>query len=73
MEKHIIHKNENIGEALRRINDLSGGVMTLLVTDPVSGVMLGTLTDGDIRRGLLGGASLYHPVWRIMNTAFSAS
>ncbi len=72
MEKHIIQKNENIGEALRRINDLSGGVMTLLVTDPVSGVMLGTLTDGDIRRGLLGGASLDHPVWRIMNTAFSA-
>ncbi len=72
MDKHLIYRNETIKEALRRINDLSGGVMTLIVTDPVAHTMLGTLTDGDIRRGLLDGASLDHPVWRVMNTAFRA-
>ena len=72
MEKHIIYKNETVREALHRINDLSGGVMTLIVADPVSLRMLGTLTDGDIRRGILCGTSLDNPVWQVMNTDFSA-
>lgn len=72
MERHIIHRHDTIGEALRRINDLSGGVMTLVVTDAETGTMTGTLTDGDIRRGLLAGAQLGDEVWRVMNTTFKA-
>ena len=58
MQQHIITENATIIEALRRLNSLSGGVMTLAVTDS-DRRMTGTLTDGDIRRGLLDGASTH--------------
>ncbi len=57
MKKHIIASDASLLEALDRLNGLSGGAMTLFVTEP-DGKMTGTLTDGDIRRALLGGASL---------------
>ncbi len=57
MKKHIIASDASLLEALDRLNGLSGGAMTLFVTEP-DGKMAGTLTDGDIRRALLGGASL---------------
>ena len=56
MNRHIIHQYATIIEALRRLNELSGDVMTLIVTDE-SNRMLGTVTDGDIRRGLLNGVT----------------
>lgn len=58
-------------EALRMLNDLSGSAMTLFVTDE-AGRMTGTLTDGDIRRGLLAGASPSDPVSKIMHRDFTA-
>ena len=45
MNRHIIHQYATIIEALRRLNELSGDVMTLIVTDE-SNRMLGTVTDG---------------------------
>lgn len=71
MKRHIITEKATIIEALRRLNDLSGGVMTLAVTDN-DGRMTGTLTDGDIRRGLLDGASLSDPVAKVMHRQFRA-
>lgn len=71
MKRHIITEKATIIEALRRLNDLSGGVMTLAVTDN-DGRMTGTLTDGDIRRGLLDGASLTDPVTKVMHRQFRA-
>lgn len=56
-DKHIISSQATIRDALGKLNELSGRVMTLFVTEP-SGRLLGTLTDGDIRRGLLAGACL---------------
>ncbi|MCM1028241.1 MAG: sugar phosphate nucleotidyltransferase [Pseudoflavonifractor sp.] len=61
MTNHIIPSSASILEALQRLNDLSGHVMTLFVVEP-DGRMSGSLTDGDIRRGLLAGASLDSPV-----------
>lgn len=72
MEKYIIPATETIRRALGRLNDLSGGVMTLLVTNSLTGEMVGTLTDGDIRRGILAGASLDDSVADIMKTTFKA-
>ncbi|MBD5225597.1 MAG: NTP transferase domain-containing protein [Bacteroidales bacterium] len=72
MDKYIIPATETIHNALSRLNDLSGGVMTLLVTNPITGEMVGTLTDGDIRRGILAGARLDNPVADIMKTTFKA-
>ncbi len=57
--------------ALRRLNDLSGEVMTLVVTD-AEGRLRGTVTDGDIRRALIRGTRLEAPVSAVMNTDFAA-
>jgi len=44
----------------------SEGLQLGLVTDE-QGKLLGTVTDGDVRRGILKGISLEGPVARIMN------
>lgn len=54
---HEIDRRCSLLEALRKLNTLPGPEMTLFVTDS-EGRVAGTLTDGDIRRAILGGASL---------------
>jgi dTDP-glucose pyrophosphorylase len=71
MQRYIIDQYTTITEALRRLNELSGGVMTLIVTDE-SGRMLGTVTDGDIRRGLLNGVTVGDAVTRVLHASFMA-
>lgn len=58
-------------EALERLNSLSGRSMTLFVVDE-RGKLKGTLTDGDVRRGLLAGASLDGAVDDVMHRTFRA-
>ncbi len=57
MQRYIININDSFITALERLNALSGDVMTLIAVDD-DGHLRGTLTDGDIRRALLGGAGL---------------
>ena len=57
MNKHIIPSSATLLDALAQLNRLSGGEMTLFVTDSDSRVV-GSLTDGDIRRALLAGRQL---------------
>ncbi len=57
MDNHIINNGATILQALEHLNSLTDGVMTLVVTDSDDKVV-GTLTDGDIRRALLRGATL---------------
>ncbi len=71
MKTYIISADASIREALGRLNTLPGDVMTLVVTDG-DGRAEGTLTDGDIRRGILGGASLDDKVGSVMFTRFAA-
>ncbi len=66
---HIIPITATLLDALGRINSLPGGAMTLLATDG-EGCLAGTLTDGDVRRALLAGASLQTPVSRAMHRNF---
>lgn len=54
---HTIEHTATLRQALARLNALSGGAMTLFVTDK-DGRIAGTLTDGDIRRAILGGIDL---------------
>lgn len=56
-QEHIISCSSTLLDALRRLNDLSGGVMTLFVVDDAD-VVVGTITDGDLRRALISGATL---------------
>lgn len=69
MDDHIIDINRQIIDALRQLNSLTDGVMTLIVTDN-SGRVAGTLTDGDIRRALLKGMTLHSPVGEAAHKAF---
>ena len=71
MDRHIIASDCSLLKALDMLNALSGGVMTLFVTG-ADGTMVGTLTDGDVRRGLLKGAQLTDPVEHVMNRSFRA-
>lgn len=66
---HIIPATASVIEALKRLNELSGHVMTLFVIAE-DGRMTGTLTDGDIRRGILAGAPLDAPVETIARRDF---
>ena len=71
MQKHIIPEEATILDALDKINRLSGGAMTLVVAGP-EGKITGTLTDGDIRRGLLRGTGLADPVKDLVHRRFMA-
>lgn len=71
MNKHIIDTTATIIQALEKLNALSGSVMTLLVTK-ADGKLAGTLTDGDVRRGLLKGCATNTNVLEVANTKFTA-
>lgn len=59
-----LSQKSSIIEALRLL-DLNGLRIVLVVDD--SGLLLGSVTDGDVRRGLLNGKDLYALVETIMN------
>ena len=65
--KYTIDTAASIMEALALLD--KSDTQTLFVTDG-GGRMQGTLTDGDIRRGLLGGAGLDTPVSAVMHRDF---
>ena len=72
LEKYIIGANATIIDALKQLNALSGGnSMTLFVVDD-NGKVLGTLTDGDVRRSLISGAALDTSVSEVMHRDFVA-
>jgi dTDP-glucose pyrophosphorylase len=66
--KHIISPESSIQQALQHLNDLSEN-LTLFVAGK-NNVLLGTLTDGDIRRGLLSGLTLQDTVTKTMFSDF---
>lgn len=69
MKKYIISKQSTIKEALVIVNQITSDTQTLLVVDEEQ-KLVGTLTDGDIRRGLISGAELSDPVNIIMHKDF---
>ena len=69
MNRHIISENSTILDALKVLNSLSGQPMVLIAVND-SGVVKGTLTDGDIRRALLAGASTDTMVSEVMFREF---
>ncbi len=65
-KRNIVNENVTVKEALESLNDLSGEKsLTLFITNEKK-QLLGTLTDGDVRRGLINGLSLNHPVSEFM-------
>lgn len=70
MDQRIIPLSASIRDALLALNSLSGGAMVLLVTDHQDR-MEGTVTDGDLRRALIAGATLDSPVAGAMRRDFN--
>ena len=67
--KHIITTKATIKDALVALDALKTKDLNLFVIGE-EGVVLGSISDGDIRRGLINGAQLDSPVTSVMNTSF---
>ena len=64
--KFIVKDNNTIREALVVLNNVSGEAQSLFVVDD-SQRMVGSLSDGDIRRGIINGGNLEDKVETIMH------
>ena len=60
----VLSINSNIKEAIQVLNEVS--LRIVLVTDE-TGALIGTISDGDIRRGLLKGLDLASPIESIVH------
>lgn len=73
-ELNIIHEHDALGEALQILNKISDDYperpLTLLILN-YQDQLVGTLTDGDIRRKLVSGTELSDSVKSCMNTSFT--
>ena len=67
--RYIINKQATIREALVALDGNTHDWQTLFVLDDEER-MVGTLTDGDVRRGLIRGAALEDAVSTVMHTDF---
>lgn len=70
LEKYIISEDKVILDALKALNSLHSKAMTLFVVNQ-NKEMIGTITDGDIRRALTSGISLDAPISKAMHREFS--
>lgn len=68
-QRYILPETATIKDALVALEKNSDDVLTLFIVDKV-GKMLGTLTDGDVRRGLIQGIELKDNVTSIMHSTF---
>jgi dTDP-glucose pyrophosphorylase len=64
LENFTVNPETNIHDALKII-DRPGGQIALVVDDEQK--LMGTVTDGDVRRGILSGVDVQCPVTMIMN------
>lgn len=67
--KHIIKSGCSVLDALTALNELRTKYLDLFVED-IYGKVVGVVTDGDLRRGLIRGAQLTDKVDTVMNTNF---
>jgi len=68
IKKHCIPNTKTISDALHQLNDLGQELTLFVIRD---NALVGTVTDGDIRRGLLKRISLDESIESIMFTNFS--
>lgn len=69
LQEFIISGSASVRDALVALNKVSGEVQALFVVDS-AGRMVGSLSDGDIRRGIIGGAGLEDCVETVMHRDF---
>ena len=59
----IISKEESIKQTMLKLNTTSSKIL-LIVED--NGKLIGIVTDGDLRRGILSGRELSDPIKKVM-------
>lgn len=67
--KYVINEGSSLLEALKAMDGASHDSQTLFVVNNEE-KMMGTLTDGDIRRGLIAGVSVNDPISKVMHSSF---
>lgn len=70
-DKYKISSSSTILQALIALNEIGHALQTLFVVDE-NDKMVGTLTDGDIRRSLIAGNPVDAPVISVMHTEFQS-
>jgi len=68
LNKYLVNKSCSLIEVLKRIDELSE-LQTIFVHDE-NGSIIGSITDGDIRRGFMNGYSVTTPLSKFINTSF---
>lgn len=68
-DKHLVNSNDSLITALEKLNNVPKN-LTLFVLDD-TGKLVGTLTDGDVRRGLIKGKTVTDTVSKFMTRNFS--
>lgn len=68
--KHIIFSGSSVLDALKALNELRTKYLDLFVVT-TEGKVLGVVTDGDLRRGMIAGATLTDVVDSVMNRNFA--
>ncbi|MFT7157840.1 MAG: CBS domain-containing protein, partial [Parvicella sp.] len=69
-KENIISNLNSAREALKRLDTLPDTVSRTLFVINDEDQLLGTITDGDIRRGLLNGLEISTNISQYMNTSF---
>jgi dTDP-glucose pyrophosphorylase len=71
-QKHIVNINRDAREALRALDSLPETASKTVFVINDTGQLVGSLTDGDIRRGLLNGLEISQPIETFMNINFKS-
>lgn len=65
MDEFISSPSSTVREAMRRIEKNKKGLLFVIDSDSK---LIGSVSDGDIRRGILNGAQLDEPIFALMNS-----
>lgn len=68
--QHLLPSEATVLDALKQLNALGSRQLVLLVVGRDNKIV-GTVTDGDIRRALVGGCSLEDPITGVMHAKFA--
>lgn len=68
LKPHCILENKKVSDALLQLNDLGNELTLFVIKEDQS--LIGSITDGDIRRGLLNGIALDDSVVTVMYANF---
>jgi dTDP-glucose pyrophosphorylase len=69
-QEHIIHQDKHARVALKALDELPDNASRTIFVINSNEQMVGSLTDGDIRRGLLNGLEISDPISSFMNKNF---